>query len=40
MASPLSLDTAEYEFLASPLTSVQELPVLREPSGGAHLMLA
>ncbi|HKM54591.1 MAG TPA: hypothetical protein VJY33_14365, partial [Isosphaeraceae bacterium] len=32
MASPLSLDTAEYEFLVSPLTSVQKLPVLREPA--------
>lgn len=31
MALPLSLDTSEYEFLVSPLTSVQKLPVLREP---------
>ena len=30
MATPLSLETAEYEFLVSPLSSVQEVPA--EPS--------
>ena len=44
MASPLCLDTAEYEFLVSPLTSVPKLPVLlgisplRRPGVGGHLM--
>jgi protein phosphatase len=38
MASPLSFDTAEHEFLVSPLTSVQKLPVLREPATRACRM--
>ena len=33
MATPLHLDTAEYEFLVSPLTSRPELPT--EPTTGS-----